>query len=323
MTANEEKIGYVVIGRNEGERLKECLSSLPPAKGRVIYVDSGSTDGSVDAACGFGAEVVELSTDRPFTAARARNEGVERLVEIAPGAEFVMLVDGDSVLFEGWPREGAEFLAAHPDVAAVAGRVRERHPEASLYNRLCEIEWATPAGESIACGGIAMMRIAPVREAGGFNASLGGGEEPELCLRLRERGWKIWRLGSDMAEHDAAIMSFGQWFRRMARGGRAFAEVSDLHRDSPARIWSREVARALVWAGILPASLIAGLLIHPAGFLLLAAYPLQIVRLAMFGRSALPPAAHDHAWLYAIFMTLAKFAEAKGVASYWFSRGRH
>ena len=63
------------IGRNEGDRLKQCLQSVLTAA-QVVYVDSGSTDGSVQYAKEFGISVVELDLTRPFTAARARNAGL-------------------------------------------------------------------------------------------------------------------------------------------------------------------------------------------------------------------------------------------------------
>src|SRR5258708_15454703 len=75
--------GIVAIGRNEGERLKRCLRSLP-VSARAIYVDSGSTDGSEIWARDFGAEVVHLDLSSPFTAARARHAGVPRLLDLAP-----------------------------------------------------------------------------------------------------------------------------------------------------------------------------------------------------------------------------------------------
>ena len=50
-------------------------------------------------------------------------------------------------------------LANQPNLAIVCGRLRERFPEQSIYNRLCDMEWDTPVGETKACGGIAMMRV--------------------------------------------------------------------------------------------------------------------------------------------------------------------
>lgn len=316
------KLGYVVIGRNEGAHLAQCFEALPDRERRLVYVDSGSSDDSLAIAQAAGAETVSLSADRPFTAARARNEGLERLLAVRPNVDFVMFVDGDSTLETAWPGAAVEFLERRADVAAVAGRVRERRPEASIYNRLCDIEWDAPAGETSACGGIAMMRVRAVRQAGGFNPALVGGEEPELCVRMRERGWKVWRLDIDMAMHDAEITSFGQWLGRIKRGGRAFAQVSSLHKGSPARIWARETRRALLWAGLAPAALVAALFIHPAAALLFVAYPAQIIRLATISRRALPPAARAHAWAYSVFMTIAKFAEAAGILEYALSEKR-
>ena len=39
--------GAVVIGRNEGVRLRRCLLSLRAGVDYVVYVDSGSTDNSL------------------------------------------------------------------------------------------------------------------------------------------------------------------------------------------------------------------------------------------------------------------------------------
>jgi len=70
--------GIVVIGRNEGERLRACFDALPGDASCVVYVDSGSTDGSVELARARGIHVVELDMSVPFTAARSRNEGIRQ-----------------------------------------------------------------------------------------------------------------------------------------------------------------------------------------------------------------------------------------------------
>src|SRR4051812_38484166 len=103
-------LGIVIIGRNEGERLRGCLDSAVGRCGAVVYVDSGSTDGSVALARSKGAEVVELDMSRPFTAARARNEGFERLRAIDPEVRFVQFVDGDCELVDGWLERGRREL---------------------------------------------------------------------------------------------------------------------------------------------------------------------------------------------------------------------
>ena len=75
---NSANVGVVAIGRNEGERLKRCLGSVP-AGAASVYVDSGSTDGSAQWARDHGADVVELDMSVPFTAARARNAGFQTI----------------------------------------------------------------------------------------------------------------------------------------------------------------------------------------------------------------------------------------------------
>ncbi len=188
-----DDIGVVVIGRNEGERLIDCLTSIPSNVKSVVYVDSGSTDGSTQTAERIGAFVVNLNAGRPFTAARARNEGFEALRKLRPDIRFIQFIDGDCQLDRGWLNTSAEFLRQQNDVAIVCGRRRERHPSTSLYNRLCDLEWDTPVGQTMSCGGDLLVQADAFEAVRGFRAQLIAGEEPELCLRLREAGWKIWR----------------------------------------------------------------------------------------------------------------------------------
>ncbi len=220
-----EPIGAVAIARNEGERLQRCLRSLAGRCEVIVYVDSGSTDGSVAFARSVGAEVVELDMSSPFSMARARNAGIARLRECRPGIRLVQLVDGDCELVGTWLGQARAWLEAHPRSAAVCGRRRERYPAKSVYNRLCDTEWNTPVGPALSCGGDALMRIEALAAVGGYNESLIAGEEPELCLRLRQAGWGIDRIDAEMTLHDAAILAFGAWWRRTLRGGYGALDV--------------------------------------------------------------------------------------------------
>ncbi|MCQ0970290.1 glycosyltransferase [Paracoccus sp. TK19116] len=304
-------VAAIIIGRNEGERLVRCLASVTAECAPVIYVDSGSTDGSVAAAEAAGARVVALDMNRPFTAARARNEGFAVLGETG---EFVQFIDGDCELQQGWIAAGRHALAERPNAAIVAGRVRERDTARSVYNRLADLEWDTPVGETEAVGGIFMVRAEAFRAVGGFDPTLIAGEEPELCQRLRRAGWTIWRMDAEMTLHDAAMTRFGQFWRRAERGGHAAAEGASMHGRGPDRLGVGQTRRALLWGLALPLAACLGALIHPAAWLLLLAYPAQVVRLALRrggGRGA---------WEWAWFNTLGKFAEAKGVLRYHWGR---
>lgn len=302
-------IDAVVIGRNEGPRLIACLASLTGSVRRVVYVDSGSTDGSATAAAALGAEVVALDMRQPFTAARARNAGLDRLAADPP--DLVQMVDGDCEVQPGWITTARSFLADRPDIAVVCGRRRERRPGDSVYNRLCDAEWDMPVGAAAACGGDALMRYAPLRDVGGYDPALIAGEEPDLCLRLRRAGWGIWRLEAEMTLHDAALLRFGQWWRRTRRAGHAFAEGDARYGAGPERHWRRETRRALVWGAGVPLAAGLAAVLHPAGLLILLAWPLQALRL-------LPRLGAEGA----VFSVIGKIAEAQGAIGFYLGRLR-
>jgi GT2 family glycosyltransferase len=297
----------VAIGRNEGERLKRCLESLSGAVA-VIYVDSGSTDGSAHCARESGVEMIELDVSLPFTAARARNAGFRRLRKMALDIQYIQFVDGDCELIPGWPERATLFLDSHADVAAVCGSRRERFPERSIYNWLCEQDWRGPTGEVRACGGDVMIRANALEAVGGYRDDLIAGEDPELCFRLRVAGWRIWRLDVGMTLHDADMTRFDQWWRRVLRSGYVFAQGSYLHGASPERYYVWESRRALLWGIWLPlACLAAGLILGPWGWTIWLIYPLQVLRQTVRNRGSLSNRAR-----LALFQLLGRFPESFG-----------
>lgn len=307
MTGGMARIGIVAIGRNEGERLRGCLTSIDAEGAPVVYVDSGSTDGSSALAEGLGAQVIQLDMTQPFTAARARNAGFQALVAREPKLEFVQFVDGDCEFERGWLAAATDFLDQRPDIAVACGRRRERFPEASFYNRLCDAEWNTPLGEARACGGDALMRARAVAAVGGFDAALPAGEEPELCHRLRQQGWLVWRLDAPMTIHDAAMHRFRQWWLRAVRSGLGYAQAWRATSGRPQPLYRRESLRALAWTlGVIALAVVAAL---AWGWPALLAAPL--IWGLQFARLALRHGAGE-----AALLLLGKAAETVGIATY-------
>ncbi|MEL6417067.1 MAG: glycosyltransferase family A protein [Pseudomonadota bacterium] len=305
------RIGTVLIGRNEGDRLVRALDAArAEIAGPIVYVDSGSTDGSLAAAEAAGAEIVLLDTSDGFTAARARNAGLAALTERNNPPELVQFIDGDCALRDGWIATATAFLDAHSEVGVVCGRRRERFPEASLYNRLTDAEWDTPVGEARSCGGDALMRMNAINGVGGYNPGLIAGEEPELCVRLRQAGWKIWRLDAEMTWHDAAMTRFGQWWKRTRRAGHAFAEGAAIHGAPPERHNVTPTRRALIWGAGLPLAILLGLFFTPWALALALLWPLKSLRLIGQGMPT------DRA----VFLTLGNIPEALGVLEYGLKR---
>ena len=308
-------IGAVVIGRNEGDRLKQCLTSLCNSVEHIVYVDSGSTDGSVDVALKMNVRVVELDMTKPFTAARARNEGLSILLESNPQLDYVQFVDGDCEVQNSWLDIALDFLMVNQDFAAVCGRRRERYPTATLYNQLCDIEWDTPIGEANACGGDALFRVSALTAVDGYKDSLIAGEEPEMCFRMRHLGWKIMRLNAEMTLHDAAMTRFSQWWKRNQRAGHAYAEGYALHGKSSEKFKRSECRSILFWSGVLPIVIILLTTITPFFLVLFLIYPLQITRLTLRYRGRWGNV--NLAFIYAVSNVIGKWPQLFGMMAFF------
>lgn len=321
-----DNIGVITIGRNEGERLVRCLQSLKKQLAPdmpIVYVDSGSTDGSVEKAQEMGIDVVNLDMSVPFTMARGRNAGFQYLLSNYPDLEFVHFIDGDCELLPGWLSTALEFIQKDSQIAIVCGRRRERFPDASPYNRMAEMEWNTLVGETTACGGDALMRVVAIKEVDGYNPSLICGEEPEMCIRLRHKGWRIWRLEDDMTLHDAAILHFGQWWKRAIRGGWAVAEGFAMYGNAEEQYMQKQYKSGWLWGLVVPLCAIA------------FAWPTRGISLILFLSYALLGFKNyryrmntfndtpDEARLYSFYCNLSKFPQMIGQAKYWLNRLRN
>jgi glycosyltransferase involved in cell wall biosynthesis/GT2 family glycosyltransferase len=287
----------------------------------LVYVDSGSSDGSVELARSFDADVVQLDPAIPFTAARARNAGFACLIKKNIDLEFVQFVDGDCEVLPGWLSRARSEFQEHAGVAVVCGRRRERFREASAYNRLCDMEWDTPVGEAAACGGDSLMRIAALQTAGVFDDALMAGEEVELCSRLRNSGYQILRINADMTLHDAAMSRFSQWWRRSVRTGYGMAACYAVTRSRLSPLWRRETRSNLVYGILLPFLAVAAApWCYGASLALFALHALLAIRVYNARRRHGDNAAD--ARHYAAFCVLGKFAQAVGQVRFRLDRLR-
>jgi glycosyltransferase involved in cell wall biosynthesis len=301
--------------------LRRCLLSIPTEVRQVVYVDSGSTDDSVEFARSRGADVVDLDMSIPFTAARARNAGWRRLLELTPGLEFVQFVDGDCRLAAGWITAGLAEITSDKGVAAVFGHRREEHPETSVYNLVCDIEWRwdLPLGDVTSFGGDALISVQALTSAGGYDDTLIAGEEPELCFRMRQQGWRIRHIDHPMTLHDAALTRFGQWWQRARRSGHAYAELGAMHGQTPEQYMVRQVRSIAAWTLGVPA-LSFGLALPTLGLSLglLGGYGVLFDRIR---RSQVDKGVEPRdATLYAFYCVLGKFPQMVGITNYWLNR---
>ncbi len=320
-------LSVVVIGRNEGERLVRCLESVkamrfPNGEVEIIYVDSASTDGSPARAKTLDVQVLTVYPERP-SAALGRNAGWQ-----AARSPLILFLDGDTLLH---PDFVVKSLPAFEDdqVAVVWGHRREIRPEASIYNRVLDLDWIYPPGSSEFCGGDALMRRSVLEEVGGFDATLIAGEEPELCHRMRTKGYIILHVDRPMTKHDIAISHWQQYWRHAFRAGHAYAEIAERFRESEIALWEQEVKHNLRHGSVLLLTAGIGLL---SSLILSSVVPLALV-LAFFAALVLRTA-FKVAWkssdpitrlLYGIHSHFQQIPILFGQISYRWDRyiGRH
>lgn len=309
-------VAIILIGRNEGDRLKRALDSVVGMVDRIVYVDSGSSDDSVAFARSKDVEVVELDMSIPFTAARARNAGVDALRR-NDLPEFLQFIDGDCVLLRDWLSMALSVMRADTGLGIVTGWRREIHPEASIYNAMCDHEWYRPAGPIVACGGDMLVRSEAFDAAGGFNPAVIAAEDDEFCLRVRMAGYRLMRIPRNMTVHDADMHRFSQWWKRSVRNGHGFAQLGALHGSH----LSRERARVYVFGLMLPAVALAGLVTN--SWVLMGVLALYAGSYASALRGLLRDGiAPGVAWRFAGFLTLSKIPNLVGMATFALRRLR-
>lgn len=273
LTVRQEHFAVVVIGRNEGERLVRCLGSVAALRAPrelklqcVVYVDSNSSDNSLEAAQAMGAHTLALK-DGPWTAARARNAGWRAAVaECSAEAielDWILFLDGDTRVDPEFVC-AARLVAADDDtIASITGQRREANPRQSIYTRVLDLDWGSPPGEAAFFGGDTFLRLAALAATDGFDDRLIAGEEPELSRRMRALGWRHQSIAVPMTTHDLAIRRFSQYWARLRRAGYAYAEVSERFRYTSDPLWlsrsRRNIARAAFWSFSALLALVAAL----------------------------------------------------------------
>ena len=307
-----DNVGVVVIGRNEGERLTPCLNSILHCGIPCVYVDSQSTDSSVETAKKMGVETVVLDDSSPINASRARNTGFSHIIERHPSLVYIHFIDADCELNDDWLQSACEVLDVQQDVSIVVGRLHEKYRNDAIYMRLCDIDWYIKPGYTHKCGGIFTVRRQVYAELDGFDTSLIAGADPEFCHRLGQTGGKILVIDADMGTHDSAMTKFSQWWKRATKVGYAYANGSQ---------WAgKQVKSLLVWGVAVPL-LITLMSVFLSSWLLLLwlIYLIQIVRVFASDIDIGTSSRYDR-FLYSSFCILAKFPQAKGALTYYVKR---
>lgn len=294
-------ISFVVIGKNAERSIARLLASIvarTPAQvtREIIYVDSASTDRSVEIVAQYPATIVQLSASRPLCASAGRYMGAK----YATG-RYVAFFDSDMELLDGWLEQALRVLDENAKIAVVSGiQIDGDLPLPSAKEQASD---AGPDGhvkfnDVQFAGSAAVFRHEVLDEAGTWNPYIISDEEPELCLRIRRAGYRIVEAVYPSVRHFgyAAFTISALLDRRKRRLFLGYGQVIRYHLFSrfmfaylQERGWMILPALAgcvAIGAGIV--SWISGDILWAAGFagVMLAAFLLDAVRCRSFHRAA-------------------------------------
>jgi GT2 family glycosyltransferase len=313
-----ENCGIVVIGRNEAQRLHDCFQAIMPSGCKIVFADSASTDDSVQIAKQYQINIVELDASLPLSAARGRNAGAKKLLEIDPFITLIQFVDGDTILDTHWLEKADKIMRERPDVAVLDGILKEKNSSISLFKHLSALEWECPPGHISFTGGNCMMRVKVFLECQGFNEKIQAAEDTELCCRIRQKGGIILHSHELMGIHDSRIFNFKQFCNRCAIKGYSCQQISSMYVNQPEKLLLRENLSNWFYGGIIPiSSLVLSPLTSGLSLLLFLIYPVLFVRIYVGARKNWKPWS---SFAYASSCIIGKFPSFFGACKYLFSK---
>lgn len=195
-------ISVVVIGRNEGARLEACMKSIQDALGvlsyEIIYVDSRSTDHSLDIARAHGARCFRLNAEQTTA-------GLGRMVGAGEAnGEYLLFLDGDMQLQSGFAERA--LMAAAQGWDGVTGLREDIYLRGDeIIGRNANYFGCTQERVCPAFGGAILLTQEALRASGGWSADTVACEEAELHARLKAAGCRIVELPVPMILHTDAV----------------------------------------------------------------------------------------------------------------------
>lgn len=196
------RVSVVIKALNEEDNIcaaiESCLQAVAEVGGEVILADSHSTDRTVELASRYPIRIVQLAN----AAERCCGVGPQLGYQHSCG-EYIYIMDGDMRMLRGFLPQALMFLAQHPEVAGVAGRVVELNNDSLEYRErgLRAASHLAP-GEVDRLDGGGLYRRLAIDETGYISdRNLHSYEELDLAVRLRSLGWKLCRLPVDAVTH--------------------------------------------------------------------------------------------------------------------------
>ena len=196
------QLAFVIPAYNEENLIGSCLESVIREKERsgidaeIIVVDNASTDRTRKIASSFPG--VRVLSEKKKGPTYARRTGFE-----ATRAEFVAVIDADTILPRGWIDKVRSIFEKKPELVAVSGPYI--YYDLSFWNRFLVrcfyflsflvyllVRFVFRAGSMVQGGNLVMRRTAWIK-AGGYDTSIAFyGDDTDIAVRLSKVGPVKW-----------------------------------------------------------------------------------------------------------------------------------
>lgn len=225
------KCSIIILNWNGVKHLRTYLPSVvahtPEAE--IIVADNGSTDNSLEILAKEFPSVKTIVLDQNYGFAEGYNRAIEKISEVSSQnsePEYIVLLNSDVEVTEGWLAPLLDYMDTHADVAAVQPKIRSWRNKALFehagaaggfintlgypYCRgrvLWHVEedkgqYDTPIEVDWTSGACMLVRTQVYKDCGGLDASFFAHmEEIDLCWRMRNAGWKLMCLPQSVVYH--------------------------------------------------------------------------------------------------------------------------
>lgn len=230
------KCSVIILNWNGVAHLRTYLPSVlkansPEPIADIIVADNGSTDDSLAVLAKEFPSVKTIVLDKNYGFAEGYNRAIGKLLELRgqkseTEPEYIVLLNSDVEVTEGWLNPLLDYMDTHADVAAVQPKIRSWRNKAFFehagaaggfinalgypYCRgriLWHVEedkgqYDTPIEVDWTSGACMLVRTQVYKDCGGLDASFFAHmEEIDLCWRMRNAGWRLMCLPQSVVYH--------------------------------------------------------------------------------------------------------------------------
>lgn len=189
-----DDVTVVVIGRNEGGNLPRCFESIQKITRRIVFVDSNSSDRSVEIAQEYGIPVIVALDSNFYSAALGRMVGATKCE-----TSLIQFLDGDMELAPDWMPTAVRFMNDNLKAAVAHGFKREFKNENNLEEYTIKADQKNWRSDYLQ--GAYLIKREVYQASGGLDPRFPGEEERDLYVRIHDLGHEVWYIHHLMSSH--------------------------------------------------------------------------------------------------------------------------